>query len=221
MPQHQSEKFMQFYAKIIKFVLEYIDLEMNYPKQTDAELLIQIKSGDNAAFKEVYDRYHNLLYLFACKKLGDEDEAMDIVQDVFVWILAKRETLVLKTSLSSYLYKSVLNEILDFFKHQGIIRKYIDDGDHFIEVDSVETDYLIREKDIAALIDREIALMPPGMREIYILKFQKNLSPKQIATQLNISHNTVNTQVMRAIKHLKSKLGMTVYIVYVLSQLKQ
>ncbi len=190
----------------------------DYSKYSDAELVPRFSSGDNTAFKEIYDRYNKLLYLFAYNKLGDEDEALDVVHDVFEWFLKHRQNFSLKTSLSSYLYKSVLNKIFDIFRHQATIKKYIEQGDHFIEVDSNETDFLIREKDIAAMIQKEIDAMPERMREVYLLKFKQFLSAKDIADQLDISENTVNTHLKRALKQMKDNLGMVVYLIYILNR---
>lgn len=189
-----------------------------YNKYSDSELSELFRSGDDTAFKEIYDRYYNLLYLFAYNKLRNTEEAKDVVHDMFAWMIDHRQKFVLKTSLSSYLYKSVLNKVFNIFSHQAIVRKYIEQGDYFIEVDSAETDYLIREKDIADMISQEIANMPPKMREVYELKFNGYLSAKDIAAKLDISENTVNTHLKRAVKKLRDNLGAAVFVLYILNK---
>ncbi|MDR6785533.1 RNA polymerase sigma-70 factor (family 1) [Pedobacter africanus] len=190
---------------------------LDYSKHSDSELAGLCRAGDDAAFKEIYIRYDKLLYIFALKKLEDENEAMDVVQDVFVWILSNREKFALKTTLSGYLYKSVLNRIFDIFRRQNTIRKYITKGDHFVEVDSYETDYLIRENDIRTMIDKEIATMPPRMREVYELKHKENADAAEIAKRLDISEHTVNVHLQRGLKHLKERLGLVVYVLFILN----
>ncbi|SFH42663.1 RNA polymerase sigma factor [Pedobacter insulae] len=191
---------------------------LGYQNIMDQELAVLLRSGDDAAFREIYLRYDKLLYLYAYKKLRNREEAMDVVQDVFAWLLNNRDTFVLKTTLSGYLYKSVLNRVFDIYRHRDIIRQYVDSGDYHIEVDSNQTDYLIREKDIAELIKREIAGMPARMREIYELKRMQYLTTKQIAAQLELSEHTVSTQLKRAMKHLKTRLGIVVFILFVLNR---
>jgi len=188
-----------------------------YSKYSDSEVMELFRSGDDAAFREIYDRYYNLLYLFAYNKLRNTDEAKDVVHDIFAWMIDHRQKIVLKSSLSSYLYKSVLNKVLNIFTHQAIVKKYIEQGDYFIEVDSAETDYLIREKDIAHMISQEIEAMPPKMREVYELKFKRFLSAKEIAAKLDISENTVNTHLKRAVKQLRDNLGTAVFVLYILN----
>lgn len=190
----------------------------DYTSYTDIELADLVRSADDRAFKEIYDRYNKLLYLFAYNKLRNKEEAKDVVQDVFAWLLNNRTRFAINSSVSSFLYKSVLNKIFDIFRHQSVIRKYIEQGDHYIDIDSTETDYLIREKDIAQMIRQEIDAMPQKMKEVYLLRFEQYLSAKEIAEQLNISENTVNTHLKRAAKKLRDNLGMLIYVVYIMNR---
>ncbi len=187
-----------------------------YNSLADAELTHLLKSDDQAAFEEIYLRYASLLYLYAYRKLKGKEEAKDVVQDVFIALWNNRKKFDVKTTLSGYLYKSVLNKVFNIFKHQNIIQEYIKANQHFIKIDSTETDYLIREKDITTLIENEIAAMPPRMREIYELKRKKFLSTKEIAKQLNLSEFTVSTHMKRALKLLKDKLPIFIYLVYII-----
>lgn len=191
---------------------------MDYSKLDDSELAAALQRGDSHAFKEVYQRYSELLYLFAYRKLKHEEEAKDVVHDVFAWLVENGRKLTLKTSLSGYLYKSVLNRIFDIFRKQDTFRRYVDQGEHFIDVDSTETDYLIREKDIRAVIDREIAAMPPRMREVYELRYREHLTADQISGKLGITPQTVATHLKHATRHLRDKLGVVVFVLYVLNQ---
>lgn len=187
-----------------------------YAEYGDPELVELFKTGDDAAFKEIYKRYSQLLYLYALKRLDSKEEAIDIVHDVFASLLSKRSQFVLTTTLSGFLYKSILNKVFDIYRHKDVIKQYLDAGNHYIDIDSAETDYLIREKDIAARIEKEITAMPPRMKIIYELKNKERLSVKEIASLLAISEHTVATQLKRAMKHLKTNLGTLIYIVFIL-----
>jgi len=180
---------------------------------SDSELLSLVAGDDQTAFEVLYLRYDALLYSYAFRKLQDKQEAQDVVQEVFIALWNKRSHFELKTTLQGYLYKSVLNRVLDIFKHRTIKTAY---AEQFIEVDSAETDFLLREKELEALIEKEIAAMPPKMQEIYRLKRQQYLSAAEIAEQLDISEHTVNTQMKRALHHLRVKLGLLIYLLYIL-----
>ncbi|WP_233260621.1 sigma-70 family RNA polymerase sigma factor [Pedobacter sp. HMWF019] len=75
------------------------------------------------------------------------------------------------------------------------------------------TDYPIREKQLQFVIDREIAGLPEKMREVFLMSRVSNLSHKEIAAQLGISEQTVSTQIKRALKILRSRLGLMLYLV--------
>jgi len=190
----------------------------NYSKKTDKELIVLLKDNNHDAFKEIYNRFNGLLFAYAYKRLQVEEEAKDVIQEVFIGLWENRETFVLKTYLSGFLYKSILNKILNIWKHKRVIRHHVLSLSLEVDVDSEETDFLIREKDIAALVEKEIAAMPPRMREIYELKYRQYMSVKQIANDLNISENTVATQLQRASAHLKNKLGVVVFVIYILQR---
>ena len=69
--------------------------------------------------------------------------------------------------------------------------------------ESIQTDYLVREKELKVLIEKEFELLPPSMQNIFIMSRFGYLTHKEIASQLKISEHTVKTQIKRALKILK------------------
>lgn len=189
----------------------------SYSNHNDYELVRLFITGDDAAFKEIYLRYDKPLYLYAYHKLGNKEESRDVVQDVFAWLLNNRAGIDLKNTLSGYLYKSVLNKIYNIYKHKQVLHKYTDEVNGYLDLEKTETDFLIREKDIRNMIDKTIAEMPARMREVYELKSKRYMSAKQIAEYTGVAESTVNTQLKRAMKHLKLKLGLLVYVIFILN----
>ncbi|MFA4870198.1 MAG: RNA polymerase sigma-70 factor [Pedobacter sp.] len=183
-----------------------------YNAYSDHKLSLLLNQGDRKAFVEIYDRYYSLLYLYAYKKLKEREEAKDAVQDVFIALWNRREEIKFDISLSGYLYRSVRNRALNIFAHKNIESKYLASLDEYLKANHEGTDYLIREKEIAALIEIEINNLPLKMREVFLLSRTENLTYKEIAEKLNISETTVNTQMKRALKALRTKLGIYVYI---------
>jgi len=178
-----------------------------YRDYSDHELCSLLKEGDRPAYIEIYTRYNSLLYLYAYKKLRNTEEAKDVVQDVFIQLWNRHQQLSFDTSLAGYLYQSVRNRALNIFAHQQIEQKYIDSLNSFLTTQTSGTDYLIREKDIAALIEKEINALPPKMRQVFLLSRKDHKTYKEIATEMNISEDTVNTQMKRALKTMRDKLG--------------
>jgi RNA polymerase sigma-70 factor (family 1) len=191
---------------------------LDYSSHTDQELTSKFIAGDDAAFKEIYLRYDKPLFLYAYHKLGNKEESRDIVQDIFAWLLNNRTAFNPETTLSGYLYKSVLNKVYNVYKHKDVLKKYADEGNKYLDRETNETDFMIREKDIQAMIDKEISEMPKGMREVYEMRRTQYLSIKATAETLGVAESTVITQMKRAMKHLRLKLGLLIYVLIVFAQ---
>ncbi|PIG97120.1 hypothetical protein CS542_07660 [Pedobacter sp. IW39] len=114
----------------------------NYNAFTDSELILLLNEDNDAAFREIYLRYDKLLCLYAYK-VKKQEEAKDVVQDVFTWLLNNRKEIHLKVSVC-YLYKAVLHKIFDIFKHKGIIKNMPKAA--LYRTRFCETDYLIRKR---------------------------------------------------------------------------
>ena len=180
-----------------------------YNTLSDQDLMILIKDDREGAFAELYNRYKNPLYLHAYRMLHDEEEAKDIVQEMFSSIWAKREIFAIPISVDAYLYGSIRNRILNFIAHQKVIARYIDSLDHYLEIGIASADEKIREKELIEILKNEFNLLPPRMREVFELSRNQELSYKQIAKKLNISDKTVKKQVSNAIKILRLKINFS------------
>jgi len=179
-----------------------------YTSYSDAELAGLIRVGDAAAFTEIYNRYWPKLFLHSRHMLSDDDQAQDVVQEVFSWIWQHYQDVNLNQSLSSYLYGAIRNKVLNLVKHEKVkalkfadIAAYMTSGQHGLDEE-------LNYQELVRIIDDEIALMPPKMREIFELSRHSDLSHKVIAEQLGISEQTVRKQVQRALRLLRARLGM-------------
>jgi RNA polymerase sigma-70 factor (ECF subfamily) len=180
---------------------------LNYSALNDAELLIRLKDRDQAAFTEIYDRYWSVLYLHVRNLLRQEEEARDIVQELFTSMWQKTGTLQPNTSLSGYLYRSVRNRVFDHIRRRKVVSDYVASLSEFLEQGDVEADALLREKELSRLIEEEIGRLPKKMRVIFEMSRKEHLSYQQIARELGVSEHTVKSQVSNALRELRSKLG--------------
>lgn len=178
-----------------------------YGTLSDQELTALMREGDRLAYTELYHRYWPLLYRHARKMLQDQDDALDVVQDVFTSLWLKSAELEISMALSSYLYSAVRNAVLNFIKRSKLKNTYLDSLADFLEKGEFVTDEQVRYNEFAATIEAEINKLPPKMREIFILSRNLGLSYSQIAAQLNISDETVRKQMYRALKQLRLRLG--------------
>lgn len=183
-------------------------LPLALPDLSDEELLKQFQAGNTQAFELIYNRYKGILYIHAYKMLRDEDEAKDVVQELFTKLYAKAGILLLKTTFSAYLYTAVRNRILDIIAHKKIKTDYLASLEEFANRGAYTTDHFIREKELAFQIEKEVSLLPEKMRLVFEMSRNANLSHKEIAAKLAISDKTVKKQINNAIKLIKVKLNL-------------
>jgi RNA polymerase sigma-70 factor (family 1) len=175
---------------------------------TDQELSSLLNQGDEKAYTEVYERYYSLLYVYAYKKLHNRQESEDIVQEVLIALWNKRFVFHLERSLTAYLFTAVRNRALDLFSRKKIESRYVESLQRFVDDSGSSADFLVRENDLRNLIQKEIDALPPRMREVFSLSRSNLLSHREIADVMDISEQTVTTQIKKALRVLRVRLGL-------------
>ena len=183
---------------------------------TDQDLAERLKAGDHSAFTEIYNRYKFVLHNHAWNKIRNMDEANDAVQEVFSTLWLKRESINIGSNLSGYLYTSVRNHLLNTIVRKEVRTRYINSIQQFTNEGGIRTDHLVRENMLKAAIEKEIAVLPPRMREVFELSRRRHLSHKEIAVLMNTSEQTVKKQMTKALKILRSKLSFVAYLYLIL-----
>jgi RNA polymerase sigma-70 factor (family 1) len=191
----------------------------DYSSYSDADLTQLLKLGDRIAFTEIYNRYKLVLHNHAWNKTRSTIDTQDAIQEVFSNLWTKRENIQIGSNLSGYLYTSVRNHILNLFAKKQVQDKYINSIQQFSHHKTALTDYRVRESMLRDVIEKEIAELPPRMREVFELSRKQHLSHKEIAVIMGTTEQTVKKQVSNALKHLRTKLGLLRYI-YLLWLLK-
>jgi RNA polymerase sigma-70 factor (ECF subfamily) len=188
----------------------------NYNNLSDRELTDLLRRNDQGAFTEIYHRYKWVLYLHAVKRIGNREEARDIVQELFTTLWDKRGELDLTTYLSGYLYTSVRNRIIKLISHQQVVLSYVDSIRRTIAQTDCITDHKARENSLAEVIEKEINELPEKMREIFIMSRKRHMSHKEIANELGIAESTVKRQVSNALHILRKKLGLFTWLLFLI-----
>ena len=185
-----------------------------YHQNSDLELAALLANDDDQAFAEIYERYKGVLYMHAYRMLGDEEEAKDVLQELFTTLWGHRKEIKITSSFSAYLYKSVRNRIFDIIAHRKVEQRYVSSLASFIENGECVTDNQLREKELTVMIEKEVSLLPPKMRQVFELSRNENLSYKEIADELKISDKTVKKQVSNALNILRQKLDIAFIVTF-------
>ncbi len=187
-----------------------------YQELNDDELVSLLKEGNRDAFTEIYNRYHWLLHTHSYKWMRNREEAKDIIHELFSTIWLKHDSLSFEPNLQAYLYASVRNRIFNLLSRKRTESTYITSLTDFIGKGECITDYLVRENQLKAIIEKEVATMPKKMRAVFELSRNKNLSHKQIAVELDISEQTVRKHVQHALRVLRLKLGLFTFLYFLI-----
>lgn len=182
----------------------------DYELHTDQHLLQQLSQNDQAAFTAIYQRYWKTLFHEAMHVLRSQKEAEDCVQELFVSLWNRRQTLSVST-LRAYLQAAIRYQCIDRMEKDMIRGGYLEDFTTYLEANqtmpSIEEELYARE--LAANIDQVMDKMPGKMREVFRLSRQEHLTHREIASRLQISEETVKKQIYLALRILKSNLGNT------------
>jgi len=188
----------------------------SYSKFKDEELTALLKGGDSAAFSELFKRYNRLLFVHAFRLLGDEEEARDIVQDVFTLLWDRRGEMNFTSNFSGFLYTMIRYRVFDGIAHKKVAEKYLHSIKDFFAKGEAKTDHRLRTRELEAIIEKEIAMLPSHLRATFELR-RKGLTHKEIAGQLDISEKTARNQASKAMKLLRGKLSILAYLFFLLN----
>ena len=174
----------------------------------------RIKTLENVDFKNVYVTHYSKMKRFAQEYVISEADAENIVQDVFLELWEKREVLSMPVNLMAFLFTATKNRCIDHLRHRVVIRettnKLMEEQQLILKMkfDSLEAfdqDFLT-ENDIEDILKKAIDSLPEKCREIFIKRRIEGKKQKDVAAELNISTNTVETQMGIAYKKLREEL---------------
>lgn len=166
----------------------------------------------NLVFEQVFKEHYKNLHAYACSILKDEDEAEEMVQNVFYKLWEKKEKIGELQSVPAYLYRSVHNECMNYVKHEKVKMAYEAHAVHHGTVASRETD-TATAKELEHRIADALADLPEQCRTIFQLSRFEELKYREIADKMGLSVKTVENQMGKALKILRTKLADYISVV--------
>nr|WP_121271032.1 sigma-70 family RNA polymerase sigma factor [Pedobacter schmidteae] len=178
----------------------------DYSTLTDEQLIALLRKGDGGVFNAIFAKYRNFLFSFTYRRLNDKELARDLIHDVFSAIWEKRATINIPGNIESFLVVMIKNKILDHYKHQKVSQRYIDSLNVYIKIEEEAADHRVRHNDLAAMIEQEVAALPPKMRIVFELSRKQYMNRQEISEYLDVPQESVKTSLRRALNILKTKL---------------
>lgn len=174
---------------------------MDYPA-----IIKRIKTGDEKAFRTLYEELAPELYRFAYRYVKSDAIAAEIVQDTFVRLWSSRMRLDDSRDPRSYIFAIAYHQIIREFRQQlrnPLLRDYLEYAESMTEGEMSTVDYDTYIKAIQKAKKR----LPPRQREIFEMNREQDLKPAEIASRLGISEQVVRNQLSAATRYIRSKLG--------------
>jgi RNA polymerase sigma-70 factor (family 1) len=143
----------------------------------------------------------------ALSKTGNREDAQEIVQEAFVSLYRQKATVAENTSIPAYLYVVLKHKLINFYKKEIVRQKYVDYVKVQNPLSSLAPDVYLETKELEQRLTKEIEKLPPQCKMVYLLSRETGLSDKQIASEMNISVNTVEQHKRKALRVLRTSLS--------------
>lgn len=172
-------------------------------KKTDDILLLKlIQSGDEQAFKYLFDTYFVSLCRYMHLYLDDRQEVEELVLDLFMYVWEHREHINIHLSLKAYLFQAARNKCLNCLRDRKQTLSLDEVGDVFKD----ETASALEVEELNRLIAEAILSLPDKCRNVFRKSREENLTNQEIADEMQISVKTVEAQITKALKRIKGFL---------------
>lgn len=172
---------------------------------SDNELLQLLPTAGEKAVEQIFRRHYGSVCRAVFRIVPNAETAEDLAQEVFYELWRRRNNMQISTSLPAYLRRAAINKALNHIRDQKI--KWTDDAElPSIAGDNPGIQREMEAGELQALVDQYIEKLPEKCRLVFVLSRYESLSHAEIAEQLNISTKTVENQITKALRFLRSAL---------------
>ncbi|MFC0184869.1 RNA polymerase sigma-70 factor, ECF subfamily [Pseudarcicella hirudinis] len=178
---------------------------MEYALLSDELLIKLLKTGDESAFQEIYNRYWKKLFHVALRKIQSRETVQEILQDLFVRLWEKKDQLQI-SQLNYYLFASLRYQIINHIKSQIVEEKYVSYAQNLAQDAFNPTEEQVALSELTAAIDSAIAQLPEKTREIFKLNHIEHKSVREISELLSIPERTIQHHLAKSLKILQTHL---------------
>jgi RNA polymerase sigma-70 factor (family 1) len=187
----------------MKNIFSFFKIKSNF--NSDEELVEALFKGDQSAFEVIYKKYALKLYNIAFNQLGSQEDAEEIVQELFVSLWKRREILNIK-NLNAYLIISIKNKVYDSINSRINFRKYQEYVILKEVYDNDDTNNIVNFNDLMKAVDEVLSRLPEKTAEVFRRSRFEKQPIKEIAQAMNLSDKAVEYHITKSIKLFKEHL---------------
>lgn len=171
----------------------------------DKRIIVRLRRGNVEAFRSVFNMFGTRIFHFCNKLLPTKEEAEDVVQKTFMALWEQREQLDENKDMLKYLYSIARFNTYQAFRKHLAIKDSITENDYSPKLSQNDTEEQLDFSETQHIISKIIEQLPPKRKEIFKLNRIDGLTYREIAAKLNITENTVDTQMRKSLKFLKEQ----------------
>ncbi|HLZ89633.1 MAG TPA: RNA polymerase sigma-70 factor [Puia sp.] len=180
----------------------------------DEQLLLLLKSDNEAAFTEIYHRYWQRLFIVAMHRLANTEEARELVQDIFCNLWKRRHSLQIDYSLNTYLSAAVKYEVINRLAQKGRQQRFRSKlSREWLEA-SKDTENQLQFNELQDQLAALVQTLPEKCRIIFQLSREKGYSQKRIAAELGIAEKTVEAHLANALRKIRTGLSHLFFFLF-------
>ncbi len=183
--------------------------------KNDADIMLQFKGGDKAAFEQLFDKYHRAIINFCYRLLGNLEDAEEVAQETFLQVYRSKDQYQPLAKFSTWLYTIAKNLSLNRIRDRHSERFYDIQSEESegnvleetIPSDTPSPEAEFSEKELSEIIKKAVDKLPPSIRIPFILNRYQEQSYEEIAKILEISETAVTLRMYRANQILAKRLS--------------
>jgi RNA polymerase sigma-70 factor (family 1) len=169
-------------------------------------LIEEINNNNESSFRIFYTHYFPRLFRVAHFYLRNNENAEEVVMDVFIKIWNNRKKLSDITNLDNYTFTMVKNHSLNFLKKNRIASDDLEEYHTTTLIEYLEPEKLFLGKELANELQKAISNLPPRCQLIFRMVREDGMKYKEVADILNISLKAVENQLQIASKRIRPSL---------------
>jgi RNA polymerase sigma-70 factor (ECF subfamily) len=175
---------------------------------TDEALMVAASKDDLEAFESLVRRHQNRVYRVALQMLGNEEDAWDVSQDIFIKVYNARHTYVTDAKFTTWLYRITNNAVIDRIRQlrRQQVSSLTDAPNEPVSEDPTTHHHLALEE-VKGQMSEALANLTERQRGMVILKYYEGCSVKEIAEVFDCAAGTVKATLFQAIQHLRKGLA--------------
>jgi len=174
----------------------------------EKKLIYQLKKGSQKAFNEIYHMYSARLYAYCMQYTKSREDSEEIVQDVFIKLWLKKESIIQEDTVRSFIFKIAKNQLINRYKSR-LNSFSFEEYTAYCNIEKFstsDTSQIIEYDDFCRLLENAMKILSQTQKKVIEYRKFKHLTNQETADKLQLKEQTVKNQLSEGLKILRREL---------------